>query len=271
MASSNPASESPARTAHLLTTSGILTLPLILLLSISATFVVLDLISNLWNTISSTKPNLLFLIETHFSVTTDISPFSLPSNFLYPHFQSKDGCCAYVRNDITCSRAPNHESSEFSAIWLRLQCHSLTKFICAVYLPPNSFDYVKFFDYLISKVEYILSHFPFAEISILEDFNVHYQLSLSSSYTDQASEQTFNFAIHHGLEKLVHFPTRIPDRLGDTPNIRDLFLTFNPSAYSVKLSSPLDSTDHNLISVTWPITPVQPQDPPKGLLAFQLC
>ena len=33
-------------------------------------------------------------------------------------------------------------------------------------------------------------------------------------------------------------PTRIPDHLGDTPNILDLFLTSNPSAYAVTLSSP---------------------------------
>ena len=62
---------------------------------------------------------------------------------------------------------------------------------------------------------------------------------------------------------LHQFPTRIPDRLGDTPNILYLFLTSNHSGYSVKLSSPLGFSDHNLISVTCSITPVQPQDPPK--------
>ena len=74
-----------------------------------------------------------------------------------------------MRNDITCSCAHNLESSEFVTIWLRLQYDSLTKYICAVYLSPNSSDYVKFFDYLTSKVEYILSHFPYAEIFILGD------------------------------------------------------------------------------------------------------
>ena len=74
------------------------------------------------------------------------SPFSVPSSFLYPHFQSKTGCCVYVRNDTTCSHVHNLESSEFSTIWSRLQCHSLTKYICAVYLSPNSSRYVKFFD-----------------------------------------------------------------------------------------------------------------------------
>ena len=82
------------------------------------------------------------------------APFSVPSYFLYPDFQSKAGCCAYVRNDITCSRAHNLDSSELFTIWLKLQCHSLTKLICAVYISPNSFDY------LTSKVEHILSYFP---------------------------------------------------------------------------------------------------------------
>ena len=74
--------------------------------------------------LSSTKPHLLFLTETQLSVTTDSNPFSVSSYFLYPHFQSKAGCCVYVHNNITCSRAHNLESAEFSTIWLRLQCYS---------------------------------------------------------------------------------------------------------------------------------------------------
>ena len=84
--------------------------------------------------LSSTKSHFLFLTETQLSVTTDSSPFSVPSYLLYFNFQFKAGWCAYVRNDITSSRAHNLESSEFSTIWLRIQCHSLTKFIYVVYL-----------------------------------------------------------------------------------------------------------------------------------------
>ena len=61
----------------------------------------------------STKPHLLFLTETQLSVTTDSSPFSVPSYFLYPYFQSKAGCCLCVRNDITCSLAHNLEFRNF--------------------------------------------------------------------------------------------------------------------------------------------------------------
>ncbi|MPC76537.1 hypothetical protein E2C01_070954 [Portunus trituberculatus] len=57
----------------------------------------------------------------------------------------------------------------------------------------------------------------------------------------------FNFAILHDLEQLVQHPTRIPDHLKDTPNILDLFLTSNLTAYAVTLSSPfglLQSQSH---------------------------
>ncbi|MPC66542.1 hypothetical protein E2C01_060691 [Portunus trituberculatus] len=121
----------------------------------------------------------------------------------------------------------------------------------------------KFFDYLISKLEHILSFYTFAEISILGNFNVHHQLWLSFPFTDHPGELAFNYAIFHDLEQLVQHPTRIPDFLGDTPNIFYLFLISNPSAYAVALSSPLGSSDHNLISVFCPIFPIPPQDPPK--------
>ncbi|MPC37440.1 hypothetical protein E2C01_030919 [Portunus trituberculatus] len=103
-----------------------------------------------------------------------------------------------------------------------------------------------------------MSLYPFAEISFLEDFNVHHQLWLSSPFTDHPGELAFNFAILHDLQQLVQHLTRIPDRLGDTPNILDLFLTSNAFVYAVTLSSPLGSSDHNLISVFCLISPVPP-------------
>ncbi|MPC55103.1 hypothetical protein E2C01_049037 [Portunus trituberculatus] len=64
-------------------------------------------------------------------------------------------------------------------------------------------------------------------------------------------------------EQLVQHPTRIPDRLGDMPNIFYFFLTSNPSAYAVTLSSPYGSSNHNLISTSCPTSPLPPQNPPK--------
>ncbi|MPC53402.1 hypothetical protein E2C01_047291 [Portunus trituberculatus] len=68
-------------------------------------------------------------------------------------------------------------------------------------------------------MEHIQSLYPFAEISILGDFNFHHQLWLSSPFTNYPDELAFNFAILHDLEQLVQHPTRVPDCLGETPNI----------------------------------------------------
>ncbi|MPC53662.1 hypothetical protein E2C01_047560 [Portunus trituberculatus] len=93
--------------------------------------------------------------------------------------------------------------------------------------------------------------------------SVDLQLWFSSPFTDYLGELAFNFAYLHDLEQLVQHPTHIPDCLADTPSILDLFLTSNPSAYAVTLSSLLGSYNHNLISVSCPISPIPPQDPPK--------
>ncbi|XP_050709244.1 uncharacterized protein LOC126994048 [Eriocheir sinensis] len=220
--------------------------------------------------LSSSKPHLLFLTETQVSEVTDSNLYYFPSYYLYPKFQSKAGCCFYVRNDITCSRAYDLDSSGFSTIWLKRHCHFITKYISAVYLSPNSINYVKFFNYLNSKVGHILTHSPFAEISILGDSNAHHQLWLSSSSTDQSGEQAYNFAVLNDLEQLVQHPTRIPDHLGDRPNILDLFFTSNSSAYSVKVCSPLGSSYHNLIYLSCPIAPVHPLDSPKKRCFYHL-
>ncbi|MPC67570.1 hypothetical protein E2C01_061746 [Portunus trituberculatus] len=80
--------------------------------------------------------------------------------------------------------------------------------------------------------------------------------SFGFPFTDHPDEVAFNFAILHQLEQLVQHP----DRLGDTSNILELFLISNPFAYTVTLSSPLGSSDHNLISVSCPISLIPPQN-----------
>ena len=191
--------------------------------------------------LSSSKPYLLFLTETKLSETTDSSLYPVPSYFLYSHFYLKLAIVSTY--DITCSRAHNLESSEFSTIWFRLNCHSTTKFFCAVYCSLNFSDYVKFFDYLTSKAEHILTNFPFVEISILGDFNVHHQLWFSFSFTDQPDEHAFNFAILHDLEQLVQHLTWLLTALV----IRPTFLTF-----SLPLILPLTQLNYRFSAFSGP-------------------
>lgn len=106
-------------------------------------------------------------------------------------------------------------------------------------------------------MNHILKYSPFAEIFVLRYCNVHHQLCLSFFSTDQPGERAHNFAFLHGLEQLIqHLLTqRITDHLGDTPNILDLFVTLNPSAYSVLLFSLLGSFNGNLISLSYALPP----------------
>lgn len=112
-------------------------------------------------------------------------------------------------------------------------------------------------------MEDIPTHFPFAEIPIVEDFNVHQLHWLSFSFTDQGNEEAYKFALINNLEQTVQHPTRIFGRLGDTYNTLDLFLTSHHLAYSVKPYSSMSSSDHNLIFVLCSLAPIQPLDPPK--------
>ncbi|MPC49126.1 hypothetical protein E2C01_042920 [Portunus trituberculatus] len=84
-----------------------------------------------------------------------------------------------------------------------------------------------------------------------------------SGRTPYISPDRTAFSVSTILEQLVQHITLIPDRLGDTPNILDFFLTCNPSGYAVTFSSPLGSSDRNSISVSCPICPISPQDSPR--------
>ena len=74
--------------------------------------------------LSSAKPNLLFLTKTQVSEHSDCNCFTVSSYFFYPHICAKGGRYVYVQN--TCLCVPELDSSEFSTLWLRLKCYSIT-------------------------------------------------------------------------------------------------------------------------------------------------
>ncbi|MPC38473.1 hypothetical protein E2C01_031981 [Portunus trituberculatus] len=87
--------------------------------------------------------------------------------------------------------------------------------------------------------------------------------TLSSSFTDHLDEQAFNIALLNDLEQLMQHPTRIPDRLGDTPNILDIFRASNSYTYVATMPSILGSSNHNLTSISCPVSLIPLQDPTK--------
>merc|ERR1712121_243069 len=112
-----------------------------------------------------------------------------------------------------------------------------------------------FFEYLSSCHESLQISHPQAEILYLGDFNVHHTEWLSSSHTDRGGIEAREFSILHGLDQLIQQPTRVPDRHDQASNTLDLFFTSNCDLFSYSVSSPLGSSDHCLVTVTFSYAP----------------
>ena len=87
-------------------------------------------------------------------------------------------------------------------------------------------------------------------MTVFGDFNVHNrEWLIHSRSTDTSGLAAQEFALSHSLTQIVTSPTRVPDRDGDTGYLLDLFLTTMTDNVSHKVSSPLGSSDHCVVSV----------------------
>lgn len=119
-----------------------------------------------------------------------------------------------------------------------------------VYLSSDIIDCEKFFNYHTPQVKHIASHSSFSEISIVEDFIVHYRLWLSSPFNDSPGEQAFISSGFSNAKQLVQVLPRIPDCLGDRPNI---FLPLRFIAFSfIAMTVDIDPLNSHCRSVLPP-------------------
>ena len=99
------------------------------------------------------------------------------------------------------------------------------------------FIFITVFDSISSNIDEILSINPFANVFVIGDFNVHYKDWLTNSgRTDRPGESCYNFSVANDLTQVVNFPTQIPDSDSQGPALLGLFLSFDISICSTKLS-----------------------------------
>jgi len=201
--------------------------------------------------LSTSKPDLLLLSETQVHEDFNSSHLNVSNYNLISHFRFKGGVCAYAKSIIPVTQMSTLETPEYDALWLKICLETSTIFLCFVYCSPQMDDHERFFNYLTEKHETVMSSHPSAEVIFLGDFNVHHKDWLNSRTTDNGGTEALSFSIINGLDQIIKEPTRIPDRHDHAPNILDLFLTSNPSKYKYAITSPLGSSDHNLISVSF--------------------
>lgn len=83
----------------------------------------------------SSKYHCNFLTKTQVSETVDSKP---PFSIL--NFYPKKEYCVHVRNDITCPRSHDLDSSGFSPVWVILNCH--LKYIFVLFISLQSINTV---------------------------------------------------------------------------------------------------------------------------------
>ena len=207
-------------------------------------------LSSVEHHLSASLPNLLLLSETQLAIDASPEPFYISHYNLHTRFRYKGGVCAYVNINTPVARYMELENPNFDVMWLKICLPTTTIFLCFCYCPYASPNYTSFFEYLTSCHENLQTRHPQSEILYVGDFNVHHTEWLSSTTTDRGGREAYNFSNLNDLEQIIKHPTRVPDRHDHTANILDLFFTSNPLNYSYSISSPLGSSDHNLITIT---------------------
>ena len=162
-----------------------------------------------------------------------------------------------VHKDI--SHMPITElENDSESIWVKVFANKTSHFVASWYRPPGSTS--EEFQLFREQLDYIRTHHKGKKLPsahVLGDFNFKDidwpdRLSKSGSTLSQSEGQILiDIMNDHGLEQMVHFPTR-------EKNTLDLILTTLPGQFQ-DVHSPDKLSDHDIVSGTLKIfTPPPP-------------
>ena len=132
---------------------------------------------------------------------------------------------------------------------MKVFANRTSHFVASWYRPPGSTS--EEFQLFREQLDYIGTYHKgkkLPSVHVLGDFNFKYidwpdRLSKSGSTLSQSEGQILNAIMNeHGLEQMVHFPTR-------EKNILDLILTSLPGQFQ-DVHSPDKLSDHDIVSGT---------------------
>ena len=158
------------------------------------------------------------------------------------------GVMLLVHRDI--SHMPIAElENDSESIWMKVFANKTSHFVASWYRPPGSTS--EEFQLFREQLDYIRTHHKgnkLPSVHILGDFNFKDidwpdRLSKSGSTLSQSEGQILiDIMNDHGLEQMVHFPTR-------EKNILDLILTPLPGQFQ-DVHNPDKLSDHDIVSGT---------------------
>ena len=199
--------------------------------------------------LDSEKPAIFSVCETFLTAKhADISDLSHPDYSILRRDRPighGGGIVIYINNSLVVTRRSEFESPDHELIWLSFLVQKRYVFLCSAYRPPSSDT--SLFPLLSSSVDLILSRHNAAEIILLGDFNCHHATWLNSSSTDNFGETMFSeLIVGQGLTQLVKEPTR--HATNSASSLLDLLLTNSPGLHDVKVSVPLGTSDHSVVT-----------------------
>lgn len=158
------------------------------------------------------------------------------------------GLALYAKTSLPLRRLHDSEDPRHEYLAFIAPLRSITLLLFFLYRSPSSDSEI--FEVISSKIDSLLQKYPAAEVAVFGDFNVHNtEWLVHSRNIDTSGQAAHAFALCHGLKQIVTSPTRVPDRDGDTGYLLDLFLSSIPENFSHKVSSPLGTSDHCVVSV----------------------
>ena len=177
------------------------------------------------------------------------------------------GVMLLVHKDI--SHMPIRElENDSESIWVKVFANKTSHFVASWYRPPGSTS--EEFQLFRDQLDYIRTHHKgkkLPSVHVLGDFNFKDidwpdRLSKSGSTFSQSEGQILiDIMNDHGLEQVVHFPTR-------EKNTLDLILTTLPGQFK-DVHSPDKLSDHDIVSGTLKIFIPPIKKPRKKVYLYQ--
>ncbi|XP_078580162.1 uncharacterized protein LOC144864186 [Branchiostoma floridae x Branchiostoma japonicum] len=145
------------------------------------------------------------------------------------------GVMMYVSDSLYTTRRGDLENDEIESIWCDVTKANTNLLINCSYRPPSADD--TFFDLFEIQIQKATDQAHAVKV-ILGDFNVKNSNWLNSSTTDNPGRQLDNIFMNHGLEQVLHEPTR-------GRNLFDLIVTSHPvMCHQTGTLAPLGDSDH---------------------------
>ena len=160
------------------------------------------------------------------------------------------GLAVYVKEGLPIARDLSLENCADSYLCCRLALLYSVSYFFFLYQSP-SLSLCTIFDSILSKIDEVPSINPSANVFVFGDFNVHHQDWITySGGIDKPGKLCYNFSISNDLTKLANFSTRILDCDSHSPAFLDLFTPSDANICSTMAFTPLEKSDHVVVSVS---------------------